>query len=448
MELAINGGSKIRTTLFPNQNTIGDREIIAANRVLKDGLLTGYQANIARMHGGPEIQGLEYEWGEAFGKPGSHLHCIPVNSCTSGLMVACGAIGIKPGDEVIVTPYSMTCSATAPMVWGGIPVFADVDPLTFNLDPDDVERKITPRTKAIIVVDLFGHPYDKRIDEIAHRYNLKVVEDAAQAVGATRMGGTSFENHNHLFAGTLGHIGVFSFNLGKHLTCGEGGMICTYDDDLALRCELLINHAESIINDVDYRGMNVFGEQNNYHKLFGFNLRMTEINAAILRAQLSRKEELVWTRVDNVRKLLKLLSGVPGLYQPVILAGCEHTFYVCALRFDESVWGVHRDKVVNAVKAELMPCAGREYEGVTISGGYIKPIWRMPLFNDYVETHLHQVHQDFVKGIFSVTPICDLLWRDKLIVTHRFFGPNATEEDLRDVADAFRKVYTYREELL
>lgn len=461
-KLAINGGPPVRIGYFPNQSTIGPGEIDAAYRVLNSGNLTGYKGNAGDgFLGGPEIRALEKEWSDKYtGRIASFdnvkqakesdlpeaiididfkkLHCIPINSCTSGLFVACGAIGIQPGDEVIVTPYSMTCSATAPMVWGGVPIFADIDPNTFNLDPDDVERKITPRTKAIIVVDLFGLPYDKRIDVIAKKHNLKVIEDAAQAVGARR------EGH---YAGTLGHIGVFSFNLGKHLTCGEGGMICTYDEDLAMRCRLLMNHGEAVINDHLSHGkvdsMDDVKEKIacmlDYSDVFGFNLRLTEINAAIVRVQLLKMDDLIEKRLNNVNNLLRYLSEiVPAIELIKNPKGYSHTYYVLPIKFVESEWGIHRNKVVEAVKAELMPCDGRIDEGVTIGNGYIKPIWRMPVF-----ATKYPLDDKFS----SPTPVCDRMWRDELIIMHRFFGPNAENGDMGHVADAFKKVWKYKDEL-
>lgn len=256
-------------------------------------------------------------------------------------------------------------------------------------------------------------------------------------MGATRRG---------KYAGTLGHIGVFSFNQGKHLTSGEGGMICTYGDRLAERCRLLMNHGEAVINDrfnsdcfssiaPDYNHINL------NDAIYGFNLRMTEIQAAMVRVQLRKFDDLLSKRLNNVSDLLYFLNELPGLkiHNMVRPDGYRHSYYALPLLFDQEVWGVHRDIVVNAVKAELMPCAGRADEGVTISNGYIKPIWRMPVFSD-----LHVKHLDLE---VSLTPICDKLWKDDLILLHRFFGPNAEPGDMGQVADAFKKVWDNKEEL-
>lgn len=437
MKLAINGGEKIRTRLFPNQSAIGREEKIAVHKVLESTVLTGYKANVAGMYGGEQVQSLENEWSEyfkGFSFASGHpyplaLNSIAVNSCTSGLFVACGAIGLEPGDEVIVTPYSMTCSATIPLAWGAVPVFADIDPVTFNLDPVDVEKKITKKTRAIIVVDLFGMPYDKRINEIAKKHGLRIIEDAAQAPGAMRVGD---------YAGTLGDIGVFSFNQGKHISAGEGGMICTYNREFAERCRLLINHAEAVINDD-----RLFSKEKNTTALsyaqmfntFGFNLRLTEIQAAMIRTQLKRFQRTLEIRKYNVRSLIDLLMNSPvkgiKLYYSSVYE--EHAFYVLPLGFDTQEWGVSRERVIAAVKAELMPCAGRENEGVTIGAGYITPICDMPLF---------------ATGPFIPIPNCRKVQDKELIIMHRFIGPNAESGDMEDVANAFIKVWENRGELV
>jgi len=152
-------------------------------------------------------------------------HAVSVNSATSGLYCAVGAVGVGPGDEVIVSPYTMAASATAALVYNAVPVFADIEPDCFCLSAESVAQKITERTKAILVVDIFGQPYDvDGINALAKKHGLIVIEDAAQAPGATFRG---------RFAGTLGDIGVYSLNYHKHIHSGEGGVVVT--DDLQMR---------------------------------------------------------------------------------------------------------------------------------------------------------------------------------------------------------------------
>ena len=201
---------------------IGQEEKDAVLRVLDSGILSGFQGNWSdAFYGGPEIKALETEWAAYFGVK----HAITCNSATSGLWLACAAISLGAGDECIVSPYSMTCSASIPLHFGAKPVFADIEKSYYCLDPASVEAAITERTKAIIVVDIFGQPYAAdEINAIAEKYSKKyghkihVIEDAAQAIGAKYKG-------KH--AGTLGDIGVFSLNFHKHISCGEGGVVVT-----------------------------------------------------------------------------------------------------------------------------------------------------------------------------------------------------------------------------
>ncbi|HQF92382.1 MAG TPA: DegT/DnrJ/EryC1/StrS family aminotransferase, partial [Synergistaceae bacterium] len=210
--LALLGGTPVRTEKFPGYRVMGQEEKDATARVIDSGVLSGF---IAGWHenfwGGPEVRALEEEWAAHF----RVKHAIAVNSATSGLMAAVGAVGVEPGDEVIVPPYTMSATAVAPLVWNAVPVFADLEPRGFCLDPVSVEARITPRTRALMAVDIFGHPYDAdAINALARKYGLAVIEDCAQAPGATYRG---------RFAGTLGNLGVFSLNFHKHIHCGEGG---------------------------------------------------------------------------------------------------------------------------------------------------------------------------------------------------------------------------------
>ena len=262
-KLAINGGKPLRTKPFPSYVSIGEEEKRAVLEVLESTVLSKFLGTwSADFYGGPRVQKLEQEWAEYF----RVKHAVSVNSATSGLYAAVGAAGVGPGDEVIVSPYTMTASATAPLVYGAIPVFADIDPDIFCITPEAIRRCITPYTRAIIAVDLFGHPADMdEIIEVARQHNLMVIEDAAQAPGALYKG---------RYAGTLGDMGVFSLNYHKTVHCGEGGIVVTNDDNLAERVRLIRNHAEVVVKD---KGVQ------NIVNMVGFNYRMTEIEAAIAR---------------------------------------------------------------------------------------------------------------------------------------------------------------------
>ena len=181
-KLALLGGSKTIDHRFKRYNPIGSEEVAAAMQVIESGVLSKFLGCWdPDFYGGPKVQEFERACEAYFGVK----HAITVNSWTSGLIAAVGAIGIEPGDEIIVSPWTMCASATAILHWNAIPVFADIEPETFNLDPKSVEANISPYTKAILAIDIFGHAADMdSLMEIASRYNLKVISDTAQAPGA------------------------------------------------------------------------------------------------------------------------------------------------------------------------------------------------------------------------------------------------------------------------
>jgi len=430
--LAINGGTPIRTKLFSGYNIIGKEEKEAAMRVLNSGVLSKYLGCWDEdFYGGVEVQDFEKEWAKYFGVK----HAIAVNSATSGLQAAVGAAGISPGDEVIVSPYTMIASATAPIIYGGVPVFADVEPDYFCLDPKSVEEKITERTKAIIVVDIFGQPYNqKAINEIAKKYNLLVIEDAAQAPGAKL---------NGQYAGTLGDIGVFSLNYHKHIHTGEGSLVVTNDDELADRLRLIRNHADAVVKEKGTK---------NIVNMVGFNFRLTEIQAAIGRELLKKLQHLIQERVVNCNYISEELCKIPGISHPGPRPGAEHAYYVQPFLYDESVVGVDRNTFINAIKAELPESELRRKEGALIGSGYAAPLYRQPIFQQKIAIGKFGFPWRLADRSSSVSysgPICPVTERlyEKTLFTHELMRPPMTQEDLNDVINAFIKVYENRLEL-
>lgn len=427
-KLAIHGGEKVRTKLFPAYRVIGEEEEKAVVEVLRSGILSKYLGCWADdFYGGPQVQALEKEWAEYFGVK----HAISMNSATSALYCAAGAIGLNPEDEVIVSPYTMAASATAPLIYNAVPIFADIEEEYFCLDVESIEAKITPKTKAIIVVDIFGQPYDaERINALAKKHNLYVIEDTAQAPGAKYKG---------KYAGTLGDIGVFSLNYHKHIHCGEGGIAVTDNDALADRLRLIRNHAEAVVGAKGVTNLN---------NMVGFNYRMTEIEASIAREQLKKLDGLLKERQKNVAYLAERLKDIPVFEIPKVREGCEHAFYVHPLKFKKEVAGVSRETFIQAVKAELMPIELREAEGVSIGCGYVKPLYLQPLFQEKMAYGdmgypLKKSHADYSLGI---CPVCEKL-HEEILVTHELMRPFMTQADLEDVAAAFQKVYDNRAEL-
>lgn len=425
--LAINGGEKVRTELFPAYRVIGKEEEEAVTQVLQSGILSKYLGCWADdFYGGPQVKAMEKEWAEFYGVK----HAISVNSATSALYCAVGAIGTQPGDEIIVSPYTMCASATAPLIYNAVPVFADIEYDYYCLDPDDIERKITDKTKAIIVVDILGQPYDaERINAIAKKYGLYVIEDNAQGPLATYHG---------KYAGTLGDIGIFSLNYHKHIHCGEGGVLVTDNDELAERLRLIRNHAEAVVENKGVTNLN---------NMIGFNFRMTEVEAAITREQLKKLKWLVEERRKNVAYIEKGLSDIPFLTMPKIRENCEHSYYVHAIKFDENMAGVTREKFVAAMQAELMPIELREAEGVKISLGYTKPLYELPIYQQkrgYGDSNYP--FSERVDYHNPDCPVCNKVCESETIF-HELMRPFMTKKDLDDVITAFHKVANHLEEL-
>lgn len=428
-KLAIHGGEPVRNKDFPGYNTIGVEEKKAVERVLDSGILSKFLGAWTKdFYGGEEVLALEKEWAKKF----KVKHALSVNSNTSGLIAAVGSIGIEPGDEVIVGPASMAISAIAPLFWGGIPVFADVEDQYYILDPKSIEAKITPKTKAIIVVDIFGHPYNRdAINAIAKKHNLKIIEDCAQAPGAT---------YNGDYAGSLGDVGVFSLNYHKHIHCGEGGIVVTNDDEIAERIALIRNHAESAVGAK---------EVENLINMVGFNFRMTEIEAAISREQLKKLDKLVEKRIETVNYLRNKLLQIPAITGGGQAPGAKHVYYVLPFNFNSELAGVHRNIFIQAVRAELQgDCKYREGEGPLIGYGYVKPIHLQPIFQKKIAFGskgypFNLGNPSYTKG---TCPVYEELHSDRIIHT-TMFGPHFSNQDLDDVANAFFKVWENRHTL-
>ncbi|HZS78098.1 MAG TPA: DegT/DnrJ/EryC1/StrS family aminotransferase [Ktedonobacteraceae bacterium] len=246
---------------------------------------------------------------------------IAVSSGTAALHLALIAHDIGYGDEVITTPFSFAATANVILLVGATPVFVDIDPETFNLDPKQVEAAITPRTRAILPVHLYGNPCDMaRLAEIAERYFLVLIEDACQAHAASIEGKP---------VGSFG-TGCFSFYPTKNMTTGEGGMVTTNDTHIAERVRLLRNH----------------GQQSRYHHIaLGFNLRMTDLQAAIGLVQLDRLEKFTADRISNAAYLSEKLAG--AVRTPVVKPGYRHVFHQYTIRVPE---GCDRDAWANQLR--------------------------------------------------------------------------------------------------
>jgi len=274
---------------------VGEEEIEAAVRVLRSGMVVQ----------GPEVAAFEDEFSALV----EGRHCVAVNSGTSALLLALTALGIGAGDEVVVPSFTFAATANAVALVGARPVFADIDPETFCLDPDSVAAAIGPRTAAIMPVDLYGHPADQAgLGALAERHGLALVEDAAQAHGAALDGRP---------VGAFGQAACFSFYPTKNMHALEGGMIVTPDAEVARTLRLLRN-----------QGM----ERRYANELVGYNLRLTDVAAAIGREQLRKLPGWNERRRANAAKLDAGLDGIPGVTVPVVAPGATHVYHQYTLR--------------------------------------------------------------------------------------------------------------------
>ena len=357
---AILGGPPVRTKPFPLRVTMGPEEKRAVLEVMDSDVLSGFIGGPgAHFLGGAKVREFEACWARRF----DVKHAISVNSCTTGLMTAVAAVGVRPGDEVICSPYTMSASATSALFYGGIPVFADVCEDSFCLDPRSVERLISERTKAIIVVHIFGRAAEmEEICAIARHRGVRVIEDAAQAPGATYCGRP---------VGGIGDLGVFSLNFHKHIHTGEGGVIVTNDDELAHRCQLVRNHGENLLDDEPAADIS---------NLIGANYRLTELQAAIGVAQLARLDGYLEHRQALAQHLGRRLAALPGIVVGPSPAGDVHAYYVYPFRFDAEQAGLPRSAFVRAVVAELPSAAG--FESTPLAEGYVRPLYLARIYQE------------------------------------------------------------------
>jgi dTDP-4-amino-4,6-dideoxygalactose transaminase len=310
-------------------NSITRDEIHAAVAAM-DGPLSGYLAGQRR--GGRCVQALEAAFSETF----RVKHSIAVNSATSGLLAAAFAIRLKNGDKFAVSAMTMTATAAAPMFTGAAPSFCDVSDDDFSID-----RLPYPGLKAIFATSLFGHPAKLYyLRKHAEAREIYLIEDNAQS---------PFAMEGDRYAGTIGHIGVWSFNIHKPLQCGEGGMVTTDDDELAERVRAFINHGENLPGAT----------------AIGLNLRMPEVSAAIALSQLRRGPELIDRRVDQAEMILGAIGEIPGLRPPPRREDCTHVYYAIPFLIEQR-------------RAEF--CNMLWDMGVPVVVGYVDPLYRLPAF--------------------------------------------------------------------
>jgi dTDP-4-amino-4,6-dideoxygalactose transaminase len=395
-QLAIHGGTPIRSSPFPPWPVYDEREVRAVQEVVESRNWGGFPS--------PNVKASRFA--QEFASYHTARYGICTSSGSTALEVALKAANVRPGDEVIVPALTFMATATAALFVGAAPVFVDIDPDTWCIDPDEVEKAITEKTRAILPVHLGSRMADMdRIVEIARRHRLKVIEDCAHMHGGFWRGKG---------AGSIGDLGCFSFQTTKLMTAGEGGIILTSDEELEERCQSYINCGRIRATDKH------IGPQ----EALGWNYRLTEFQAAILLVQLERLKEQIAARDQNTQYLTARLDQIEG---------------VCNLRGDDSMTvrsgygfvfkylpeafgGTPRDTFVAALQAEGIPCHGAFYE----------PVYKSPLFAwrdavvpvDYSETSC---------------PVAErAAYHECVWLPHQLFL--GTQGDVDDIAAAIEKV--------
>jgi perosamine synthetase len=375
---------------------------------------------VSNSEGVNPVSTLEESWARQFGFD----NCVAVSNGTAALSLALAALGVGPGDEVIVPALSFIATGLAPLHQMAIPVFADIDPVTFNLDPDDVERRITDRTAAIIPVHLHGAPADMdRITDIARRHGLAVLEDAAQAPGATHRGRP---------VGGIGDAGAFSLQVTKNIpSCGEGGLLVTRNAELA----------ESVRRGRQFGEVIESGSERDYVSYgLGWNYKMNAIQAAFTAAQLTRFDDYERARQRNVTAFLARLAALPGLRVPTALPDTTHVWHILRFRFDPAAFGLDgvRPEALRATLRRLLRA-----EGVPMSQYQLMPLPDQKVFVDRI---------GFGAGYpWTVTgapgpaagedyPVTRAVIADSLTLQKRHLHPGSGDL-LRLYADAFEKVW-------
>jgi dTDP-4-amino-4,6-dideoxygalactose transaminase len=416
-KLALLGGRAVRRGAFPPYQSLGPEEKRAVMEVMDEGVLSDFIASPGeKFGGGKRVRRLEEAWAEKFGV----RHAVAMNSATSGIFAAVGAVGVGAGDEVIVSPYNMSCSATCAFVYNAIPVFADLEPDCFCLDPESIRARLTPQTRAIVAVSSFGQAADfAAIMAIAAEHNLMVIDDAAHVAGALDRG-------RH--AGTTAHVGIYSLNAHKTIQCGEGGIAVTDDDELALRLRLIRNHAEAVVGPM---------QVTNLVNMLGWNYRMTELEAAVAYEQLQKLERYNAARRQLAEHLTGRLRTIPGITPPKVREGCTHVYYTYPILYDEEVCGVPRARFLEAVVAEGVPFYAR-------AAGYVKPYYLEPMFAQKVVygngcPFSCSAYKGSVEYKPGLCPVTERLYEKEMIM-NTYCYPPLTTGDMDDIADAFEKV--------
>ena len=369
--------------------------------------------------------------GTLFGKKFAQLHgaafALPVANGSVAIEIGLKALGIKPGDEVIVPPYTFISTATSVLMAGAIPVFADIDPESYCLDPRDVARRITPNTRAVIPVHLGGQMSDMpALKDLASKHHLLILEDCAQAIDSAMLGKK---------AGTWGHAGTFSFQSNKTLTSGEGGAVMTDDPEVA-QSIVALRAFGRFRNSPGVRSSDLTCQQ------LSSNYRLSEFQSAVLLGQLERFGEQDRLRQANASRLTQRLSRVPGLkHVRKEFPDLKHGYYYYILRYDPGAFG------------NLDPdglCAALNGEGIPFVPGDRKPLYRHPVFEienltEHFSPKVLERYRESMNPDRLLCPQAESACRTTILLRHQVLL--GSEKDMEDIVEAVHKVQEHIDEV-
>jgi dTDP-4-amino-4,6-dideoxygalactose transaminase len=404
-KLALLGGEPVRRESYPIHTTIIDdaeeKEVI---EVLRCGHLSGFSARTGeRFLGGLKVRELEDQFCKYLGSK----YAVSFNSATSALHGAISTAKIGPGDEVITSPYTMSATASSVLMQNAIPIFADIEDRTYGLDPMSVQERITERTRALLTVNLFGHPSRlKELKTLADKYNLVLIEDNAQSPGAI---------YEEKLSGTIGQMGILSLNYHKAIQTGEGGVVITNDLKMAEHLQLVRNHGEVVVGKL--------GREDIVNAL-GYNYRLTEVQAAIGIPQLKKLAYFNSIRQKLAGLLTEGLAQFDFLTPPVVEKGCTHVYYLYPFRFREEKAGISRSVFIKAMRAE----------GISLNEGYMRPLYLEPIYQKKIaygnkgcpfSCPFYSQHLHYEEGS---CPTAERLYFKEMITTDICKYPNSKKE--------------------